>query len=89
MTDRLIRFPGRTWEEIEALPQRVRWNVQQVIAGLLDDPVPTLADPFPRDAPLPGAYELHLPAQDVTIWYTVAVHEDQEVVSIQLVKLDT
>ena len=89
MTDRLIRFPGRTWEEIEALPQRVRWNVQQVIAGLLHDPVPTLADPFPRDAPLPGAYELHLLAQDVTIWYTVAAHEDHEVVSIQLVKLDT
>jgi hypothetical protein len=37
----------------------------------------------------PCADELHLPAQDVTIWYTVAVHEDQEVVSIQLVKLDT
>jgi hypothetical protein len=24
---------------------------------------------------LPGAYELHLPADDVTIWYTVTEHE--------------
>jgi putative acetyltransferase len=29
-------------------------------------PVPTLTDPFPRDDPLPGAYELHLPADDVS-----------------------
>jgi hypothetical protein len=26
---------------------------------------------FTRDDPLPGACELHLPADDVTIWYTV------------------
>jgi hypothetical protein len=50
---------------------------------------PTLADPFPRDAPLPGAYELHLPADDVTIWYTVTDHEGQEVISVQHVSLDT
>ena len=49
----------------------------------------TLADPFPRDAPLPGAYELHLPADDVTIWYTVTDHEGQEVISVQHVSLDT
>jgi hypothetical protein len=39
--------------------------------------------------PLPGAYELHLPAEDVTIWYTVVVHEGQEFISIQHVSLDT
>jgi hypothetical protein len=33
---------------------------------------PALADPFPADDPLPGAYELHLPSDNVTIWYTVA-----------------
>jgi hypothetical protein len=33
--------------------------------------VPTLADPFPSDDPLPGAYEVHLPSGGVTIWYTV------------------
>ena len=45
--------------------------------------------PFPRDDPLPGAYELHLPADDVTIWYTVTEHEGQEVISVQHVSLDT
>lgn len=54
-----------------------------------DEPVPSLADPFPRGDPLPGAYELHLPADDVTIWYTVAEHEGQEIISVQHVSLDT
>jgi hypothetical protein len=43
----------------------------------------------PRDDPLPGAYELHLPADDVTIWYTVTEHEGQEVIRVQHVSLDT
>lgn len=33
----------------------------------LEEPVPTLADPFPENDPLPGAYELHLPSDGVTI----------------------
>jgi hypothetical protein len=56
---------------------------------LLDEPVPTLADPFPTDDPLPGAYELHLPADDVTIWYVVSLYQGQEVISVQHVALDT
>jgi hypothetical protein len=44
---------------------------------------------LPGDDPLPGACELHLPAEDVTIWYTVVVHEGQDVISIQHVSLDT
>ena len=67
----------------------LRWTVQRTIFHLLDEPVPALADPFPRDDPLPGAYELHLPADDVTIWYTVTEHEGQEVISVQHVSLDT
>jgi len=66
VSDRLIRFPAASWEEIEALPQSLRWTVQRTIFHLLDEPVPTLADPFPRDDPLPGAYELHLPVDEVT-----------------------
>ena len=89
VTDRLVRFPGASWEEIEALPQPLRWTVQRVIFHLLDEPVPSLADPFPRDDPLSGAYELHLPADEVTIWYTVTTRNDQEIISIQLVRLDT
>jgi hypothetical protein len=57
------------------LPQLLRWTVQRTIFHPLDEPVPALADPFPRDDPLPGAYELRLPADDVTIWYTVTEHE--------------
>ncbi len=89
MSDRLVRFPGASWEEIEALPHPLRWTVQRTIFHLLDEPVPTLADPFPQRDPLPGAYELHLPADDVTIWYTVSVYEGHEVISVQHVSLDT
>ena len=71
MSDRLVRFPGTSWQEIEALPQPLRRVVQEAIFHLLDELVPMLADPFPRDDPLPGAYELHLPSNSVTIWYTV------------------
>ena len=47
VSDRLVRFPGASWQEIEALPQPLRWTVQHVIFHLLDEPVPTLAAPFP------------------------------------------
>jgi hypothetical protein len=45
VSDRLVRFPGTSWQEIEALPQPLRWTVQRTIFHLLDEPVPTLADP--------------------------------------------
>jgi hypothetical protein len=83
VSDRLVRFPGSSWQEVDALPQPLRWTVQRTIFQLLDGPVPALADPFPRDDPMPGAYELHLPADGVTIWYTVTEHEGQEVISVQ------
>jgi hypothetical protein len=60
-----------------------------VIFHLLEEPVPALADPFPEDDPLPGAYELHLPSDGMTIWYVVAPYQGQEIISIQLVRLDT
>src|SRR6476646_2591278 len=89
VSDRLVRFPGSSWHEVEALPQPLRWTVQRTIFHLLDEPVPALADPFPRDDPLPGAYELHLPADDVTIWYVVTLGEAQEVITVQHVRVDT
>lgn len=88
MSERLIRFPGIAWDEIEALPQSARWGVQRAIFNLLDDPVPALAEPFPHDEPLRGAYELHLPADNVTVWYVVSEHDGREVVSIQHVRLE-
>lgn len=48
---------------------------QRAIFHLLDEPVPTLADPFPKDDPLPGAYELHLPSDGSTIWCTVTPYD--------------
>jgi hypothetical protein len=89
VSDRLVRFPGSSWLEVEALPQPLRWTVQHAIFHLLDEPVPTLADPFPRNDPLSGAYLLRLPADNVTIWYTVTQHEDREFISSQHVSLDT
>ena len=89
MSDRLVRFPGSSWQEIEALAAAAAVDGPAHILHLLDEPVPALADPFPRDDPLPGAYELHLPADDVTIWYTVTEHEGQEVISVQHVSLGT
>jgi hypothetical protein len=63
--------------------------VLDVVSHLADEPVPTLADPFPNDGdPLPGAYELHLPADGVTIWYVLFVHQGVERVSIQAVHED-
>ena len=89
MSERLVRFPGWVVGGDRALPQPLRWTVQRVIFHLIDEPVPTLADRFPADAPVPDAYELHLPADDVTIWYTVARYEAFEIISIQHVSLDT
>ena len=57
---------------------------------LLEEPVPTLADPFPEADPLPGAYRLYLPSDGLTIWYTVTESPDgQVVIVVQYVKADT
>lgn len=87
MSRRRVQFPGDSWSEIEALPEGLRATVLAVIARLLEEPVPTLADPFPFDDPLPGAYELHLPADNVTIWYTVLPYQGEIVISIQTVRI--
>ena len=89
MPDRQVRFPERAWQQIEALPQQLRWAIPRVIFHLMEEPVPALADPFTADHPLPGAYELHLPADGVTIWYEVTPHEGQEVTTVQHVRVDT
>ena len=44
---------------------------------------------LPPDDPLPGAYELHLPADGVTIWYNVTEREGREFISVHHVSLDT
>lgn len=36
-----------------------------------EEPVPALAEPFPGEDPLPGAYRLHIPSDGLTIQYKV------------------
>ena len=62
---------------------------QRAIFHLLEEPVPTLADPFPADDPLRGAYELHLPTDGVTIWYAVTPHDGLEIITVLQVRVDT
>jgi hypothetical protein len=47
-SDRVLRFPDRTWDELEGLPQPLRNAAHKVIFHLLEEPVPALADPFLR-----------------------------------------
>jgi hypothetical protein len=89
VSDRIVRFNDQPWQDIEALPGPLRQAVHRTVFHLLQEPVPTLADPFPEDDPLPGAYRLHLPSDGVSIWYTVTPYEGQEVITIQYVKADT
>lgn len=89
MADREVRFPDGAWRQLEALPQELRWAVQRAVFHLLTEPVPTLAEPFPRDDPLPGAYELHLPTDGVTIWYVVTSYRGKEVITVEVVRADT
>jgi hypothetical protein len=63
---------------------------QRAIFHLLDEPVPVLADPFPEDGPLAGAYRLHLPSDDLTIWYTITKTQDgQVVIVVHYIKANT
>ncbi len=90
MSDRILRFPDRTWEELEGLPQPLRNTAHTVIFHLLEEPVPMLAEPFPDEGPLPGAYRLHLPSDGLTIWYTITESQDKQVVIVvQYIRADT
>ena len=90
MARRIVQFPGDSWSDVEALPGPQRAAVFRVVAHLLEEPVPALADPFPLDDdPLPGAYELRLPSDGVAIWYVVAEADDgTEVILVQRVRVD-
>jgi hypothetical protein len=90
VASRIVQFPGDSWSDIEALPEPQRQAALRVVAHLLEEPVPILADPFPPDDdPLPGAYELRLPGDSVTIWYVFARADDgTEVILVQRVRVD-
>ena len=42
MSDRLVRVPGPSWQEIEALPQPLRWTVKRAIFQVMVRSVPLL-----------------------------------------------
>ena len=46
VSDRVLRFPDRIWDELEGLPRPFRNAAQKAIFHLLEEPVPTLADPM-------------------------------------------
>src|ERR1700759_1743205 len=82
VSDRVLRFPDRTWDELEGLPQPLRNAAHRAIFHLLEEPVPALAEPFPEQDPLPGAYRLYLPSDGLTIWYTVTESTQGQVVIV-------
>jgi hypothetical protein len=43
MSDRVLRFPDRSWDELDGLPQPLRNAAHMAIFHLLDEPVPILA----------------------------------------------
>ena len=90
MARRAVQFPGDSWSDIEAIQESQRRAVLRALAHLLEEPVPTPADPIPPDDdPLPGAYELRLPGDGVTIWYVLALAEDgTEVILVQRVRVN-
>ncbi|MBX6751937.1 MAG: hypothetical protein IRY85_20130 [Micromonosporaceae bacterium] len=60
-----------------------------MVFHLTEEPVPALAEPYPPDGPLPGVYELHLPADAITIWYVVTPYQGSEVITILAVRTNT
>ena len=54
MSDRVLRFPDRTWDELEGLPQPLRNADHRAIFHLLEEPVPALAEPFPGEDRYPA-----------------------------------
>ena len=88
MSNRRVQFPGDTWSNIEALPEPQRQAVMRLVFHLVDEPVPSLADPYPPDDPLPGVFRLRLPADGVTIWYAVTPYQGNEVITLLHVLVD-
>ena len=63
MSDRVLRFPDRTWDELEGLPQPLRNAAHKVIFHLLEEPIQLLptrsaAGPqHPGTTTQPGMYQ--------------------------------
>lgn len=89
MTRRSVDFTETAWHITQALPRHLGWAVERTAFQLLDNPVPAIAEPFPESDPLPGAYELHLPSDQITIWYVIVPRGDREIIMIQHVEADT
>src|ERR1700722_3328334 len=81
VTDRLVRFPGGILGRDRSLAAAAalgRFSTRS--SACSRNPSPTLAGPFPEDDRCP-VHTAALPADDVTIWSTITVHNGQEVVA--------
>jgi hypothetical protein len=89
VSDRVLRFPDRIWDELEGLPNHFGTPpTGQSFTCSMNSP--GACRPVSRSRPLPGAYRLYLPSDGLTIWYTVTERSDgQVVVVVQYVKADT
>jgi hypothetical protein len=54
----------------------------RAVLHLVDEPVPSLADPYPPDDPLPGVFRIRLSAGGVTIWYVVTPYQGGEIITL-------
>ena len=90
MSDRVLRFPNRVWDELEGLPQPLRNAAHRAIFHLLEESVPALADPFPEVDPRQVPTASTFLSDGLTIWYTVTESPDgQVVIVVPYVKADT
>ena len=90
MSDRVLRFPTGRGTSSRNCRSRCGTPLTGAIFHLFEEPVPALAEPFPSEDPLPGAYRPHLPSDGLAIWYTVTESpEKQVVIVVQYVKAGT
>ena len=61
MSDRILRFPDRTWDELEGLPSHFGTPPTGRSFTCSKNQSRRLPSHFPKLNPLPGTYRLHLP----------------------------
>ena len=77
MSDHQVRFSGNNaWQEIEALPESVRWTVQRVIFHCSGNPSRRWPTRFLKTVRCPERTSCTCASDGVTIWYVVAPAAD-------------
>lgn len=60
----------------------------RAVLHLIDEPVPSLADPYSSDDRGLVCFRLRLPADGVTIWYIVAPDQGGDIITLRQVHSD-